>query len=94
VILVLLGLPAFADSLIRAVASYFTPEPLGKVIPLAEYSWTGWFIWALISYYVVKLYHPPVPDETPLDETRMKIGWLAIGIFVICFSFMPFTIPI
>jgi membrane-associated protease RseP (regulator of RpoE activity) len=93
-ILLLLGLPSFLDSLIRTVATYFTPTPMGQIIPLAEHSWTGWFIWALISYYLVKLYHPPVPDESPLDETRMKIGWLTILIFVICFSFAPFTIPI
>ncbi len=93
-ILVLAGLPSFLDSLIRTVATYFSPEPLGQIIPFAEHSWTGWFIWALISYYVVKLYHPPVPDEAPLDETRMKIGWLTMAIFVICFSFAPFTIPI
>ena len=93
-ILLLLGLPSFLDSLIRTVATYFTPTPVGQIIPLAEHSWTGWFIWALISYYLVKLYHPPVPDESPLDETRMKIGWLTILIFVICFSFAPFTIPI
>jgi membrane-associated protease RseP (regulator of RpoE activity) len=93
-ILLLLGLPSFLDSLIRGFAGYFSAEPLGQVIPLAEYSWTGWFIWALISYYVVKLSHPPVPDETPLDETRMNVGWLTVLIFLTSFSFAPFTIPI
>lgn len=92
--LLVLGLPSLLDSLIRTVWSYFSNAPLGQVIPFAQYSWTGWFIWALISFYVIKLYHPPAPDETPLDETRMRIGWLTLLIFVICFSFTPFTISL
>jgi membrane-associated protease RseP (regulator of RpoE activity) len=92
--LLVLGLPSVLDSVIRTVWSYLSSAPLGQVIPFAQYSWTGWFIWALISYYVIKLYHPPVPDESPLDETRMRIGWLTLLIFVICFSFTPFTISL
>lgn len=91
--LLILGVPSLLDSVLRSVIPYFTREPIGQLVPLAEYSWSGWFLWAMISYYFVKLYHPPVPDETPLDETRMKIGWLAVVIFVLCFSFVPFTIP-
>lgn len=92
IILILLGLPAILDSLIRGIASYFIQQPLSQVIPLAQYSWTGWFLWAVISYYVVKLYHPPVPDETPLDKRRIFIGWCTVLVFIISFSFSPFTI--
>lgn len=92
--LLALGLPSILDSLIRSFASMFTGEPVGSIVPFTEYSWSGWFIWAMISYYVVKLYHPPVPDETPLDEQRMLIGWGCLVIFVLSFSFAPFTIPI
>lgn len=94
IILLVLGLPAILDTLIRGFGGYFVQQPMGQVIPFAEYSWTGWFLWALISYYVVKLYHPPVPDETPLDERRQLVGWLTIIVFVVSFSFSPFTIPI
>lgn len=45
-LLLILGLPAVLDSLIRGIASYFVQQPLGQVIPLAQYSWTGWFLWA------------------------------------------------
>lgn len=91
--LLVLGVPSVLDSFLRSILSYFLKEPLGQLIPFAQYSWSGWFLWAMISYYFVKLYHPPVPDETSLDETRMKIGWFAIAILVLCFSFTPFTIP-
>ncbi len=92
--LLVLGLPSVLDSIIRGIAPRFTKIPIQQIIPYVQYSWGGWFLWAMISYYVVKLYHPPVPDETPLDETRLKVGWLSFAIFVLCFSFVPFTIPI
>jgi membrane-associated protease RseP (regulator of RpoE activity) len=94
VFLLVLGLPSILDGLIRGIASYFATQPLDQVIPLAQYSWSGWFLWALISFYMVKLYHPPVPDESPLDRKRIIVGWLALVVFVLCFSFAPFTISL
>jgi membrane-associated protease RseP (regulator of RpoE activity) len=92
VFLLILGLPSILDGLIRGLASYFVAQPLDQVIPFAQYSWSGWFLWALISFYMVKLYHPPVPDETPLDKNRVIVGWIALVVFVVCFSFSPFKI--
>ena len=92
IILLVLGLPAVIDAILRAALSYFIQDLPAQIIPLAQYSWTGWFLWALISYYVIKLYHPPVPDETPLDEKRVFIGWLALIVFIVSFSFAPFVI--
>ncbi len=92
IILIALGLPAILDSLIREIASYFVHQPVGQVIPFAQYSWTGWFVWALISYYVVKLYHPNIQDDAPLDARRTLVGWVTILVFILCFSFAPFTI--
>lgn len=94
VFLLVLGLPSVLDGLIRGISSYFVTQPLNQVIPFAQYSWSGWFLWALISFYMVKLYHPPVPDESPLDQKRITVGWLALAVFVLCFSFSPFTISV
>lgn len=91
--LLAMGLPSILDSLLRMGISFFTQDYVGQFIPFAEYSWGGWFLWAIISYYFVKLYHPPVPDESPIDIHRMRIGWICIGIFITTFSFVPFTIP-
>ena len=94
VFLLVLGLPSILDGLIRGISTYFVAQPLNQVIPFAQYSWSGWFLWALISFYMVKLYHPPVPDESPLDHKRIFVGWLALVVFVLCFSFSPFTISL
>jgi membrane-associated protease RseP (regulator of RpoE activity) len=92
VILLVLGLPAVIDSIVRGILSYFTEQLPAQIIPLAQYSWSGWFLWALISYYAIKLYHPPVPDESPLDQKRVIIGWITLVVFIVSFSFAPFTI--
>lgn len=69
---------------------------LSSLLPLINvniiFGWFGWLIWALILFVVIKLDHPPVMDDTPLDRKRMVVGWLTILIFVVCFSPSPFTI--
>ncbi|MCX6135769.1 MAG: site-2 protease family protein [Ignavibacteriales bacterium] len=92
VILLVLGLPAVIDALLRGIMSYFMEQLPAQIVPFAQYSWTGWFLWALVSYYFIKLYHPPVPDETPLDRQRIIVGWFTLIVFVVSFSFAPFTI--
>ncbi len=55
------------------------------------FGWLGWLFWAAILFFVVKIDHPPVVDNTPLDTKRKIIGWLTIVIFILCFSPTPFT---
>jgi hypothetical protein len=43
----------------------------------------------MIAYFIVKLYHPPVPDESPLDGRRMAVGWFCVLIFIVTFSVNP-----
>lgn len=54
--------------------------------------WSGWLFWALILFFVVKLYHPPVEDETELDSNRRLIGWITYGILIVSFAPTPFNI--
>lgn len=56
------------------------------------YGWSGWIFWALVLLFIVKLYHPSVPDEEELDPRRRLIGWLTFAIFIISFSPNPFNI--
>jgi membrane-associated protease RseP (regulator of RpoE activity) len=57
--------------------------------------WTGWLVWALILYFVIRIEHPPVPDETELDSKRMMLGYISFIILLLSFSPTPFifTIP-
>lgn len=90
--LLILSIPSLSDALLRTLLGFVYKRDIGQIIPFAQYSWSAWFFWALIALYIVKLYHPPVADETPLDSQRMAIGWFCIVIFVLSFSFNPFTI--
>lgn len=92
IVLLVLGLPSLLDAFLRTLLEYVKKEPFDQIVPFAQYSWSGWLLWAGILYYVIKLYHPPVADETPLGRGRTIVGWMTLGIFVVCFSFLPFSV--
>jgi ABC-type glycerol-3-phosphate transport system permease component len=51
--------------------------------------WPGWALWAAILV-LVGPEHPPIPGERePLDRGRLIVGWVAIAIFVLCFTIAP-----
>ncbi len=87
--LLVLGVPSLADASLRTALSLIYKRDFNQVIPFAQFSWPTWFFWAMIAYFIVKLYHPPVPDESPLDNRRMAVGWFCVLIFIITFSFNP-----
>jgi membrane-associated protease RseP (regulator of RpoE activity) len=90
--LLALSLPSISDTLLRLLLGFVRHHDIPQIIPFAEYSWSAWFVWAMIALYVVKLYHPPVMDETPIDRRRMLIGWGCIAIFILSFSFNPIVV--
>jgi membrane-associated protease RseP (regulator of RpoE activity) len=58
------------------------------------FGWSGWLMWALILFVVIKLDHPPIPDPEPLSPNRMIVGWAALAIFVLSFSPTPINVPL
>ena len=58
------------------------------------FGWSGWLFWALILYFVIKIEHPPIHDDTELDFKRKLIGWFSLFILVISFSPTPFLVTI
>jgi membrane-associated protease RseP (regulator of RpoE activity) len=57
-----------------------------------NFGWTGWLIWAMLLFFVIKLRHPVVPDIRELDNKRRFLGYLSFFILIICFSPTPFMI--
>ena len=92
VLLLAFSIPSVADTIIRGLLSIVRHTDIGQVVPFAQYSWFAWFLWAMIGYYVIKLFHPPVPDESPLGRGRMILGWLCFLIFIVSFSVNPIFI--
>ena len=50
----------------------------------------GWLVFGLVLSRLTGIYHPPAPNEEPLSQGRRVLGWVMIGIFVLCFTPSPF----
>jgi hypothetical protein len=56
------------------------------------FGWAGWFFWAVVLYFIVKVNHPPVYDYQGLDAKRKYLGYFSMIIFILTFSPSPFII--
>ena len=79
--------PALLGGMGVAVAARFVGEPLMR------FGYTGWFFWGLMIVWLIKVEHPPVVRSgRKLTPRRRWLGYLAIAIFVLCFSLRPIYI--
>ncbi len=52
--------------------------------------WPGWFIWGV--FVALFWRHPPVYDPTPVDSRRRTQALIALAIFLLCFTLVPFRV--
>jgi hypothetical protein len=53
--------------------------------------WTGWLIWAFITFFLIGPGHPPpLNDLVDLDPIRKSLAYAMIVIFIILFMPSPF----
>jgi membrane-associated protease RseP (regulator of RpoE activity) len=50
--------------------------------------WTGWSVWGLVLLWLGRR-HPLIHDPTELTPGRGTLGWIALIIFILCFTFEP-----
>ena len=73
----------------RKIARVFFVVVLG----LGFLGWQGWFLWALMLGFVLRVDHPDTLDhDTPLDPFRKFAAWCTIGIFVLTFMPVPLSV--
>ena len=53
--------------------------------------YSAWLLFGFLLGRVLGVKHPPSEIELPLDEKRKILGWIALLIFVLCFSPVPIT---
>jgi membrane-associated protease RseP (regulator of RpoE activity) len=53
--------------------------------------WSGWFIWAALVFFFGLSHPPPLDDITDLDPKRKLIGVLAVIMFILVFTPIPFS---
>jgi len=63
------------------------------VVGMGIYGWQGWFLWAAMLAFVLRVDHPDTADaHTPLDPTRRTAAWLTIGMFLVTFMPVPLSV--
>ncbi|MEW6269155.1 MAG: site-2 protease family protein [Thermodesulfobacteriota bacterium] len=73
----------------RMIARLFFVVVLG----MGFLGWQGWFVWALLLGFVLRVDHPDTADrDTPLDPFRKLAAWATIGVFVATFMPVPLSV--
>ena len=63
---------------------------LFTLIPLGLFYWQGWLLWTTVLLFI-GLRHPmTLDDSVPLRPRHTILGWIALTMFVLCFTPMPF----
>ncbi len=52
--------------------------------------YSGWLLFGLLLGRLMGIEHPEVSGHKKLDQRRQLLGWLAIVIFILCFTPQPF----
>jgi Zn-dependent protease len=52
----------------------------------------GWLVFGLLLGRLSGIYHPAAPDDTPLSPGRRVLGWVMVGLFILCFSSSPLAL--
>jgi membrane-associated protease RseP (regulator of RpoE activity) len=58
------------------------------LIPMGFFFWYGWLFWAGALFFF-GMRHPAIHDFSEIDAGRRKLGWLALAIFLLCFTLAP-----
>lgn len=57
------------------------------LLPLGIF-WKGWLLWGLVLLWLGRR-HPVIDDPTALTPGRRTLGWVALAIFILCFTYAP-----
>ena len=55
-------------------------------------AWNGWWFWAFILLWLGRVHAEPLDQITSLDRPRLAVAVIAILVFLITFTPVPFTI--
>jgi membrane-associated protease RseP (regulator of RpoE activity) len=71
---------ALAVVLFQLLLTHWYPQVMG---------YSGFLAFGFLIGRVLGVYHPPTEDVRPLGLVRIVLGWLTLGIFILCFSPYP-----
>jgi membrane-associated protease RseP (regulator of RpoE activity) len=76
------------DTLMYVIVMFGVQFSITAFMPGVE-GYGGWLLFAFIVGRFIGIDHPPSELERPLDPGRVTIGWIALIIFILCFSPAP-----
>jgi len=50
--------------------------------------WFGWLFWGVVLLFLGRR-HPAIYDDAALTPGRTKLGWVALIVFLLCFTWAP-----
>ena len=74
---------ALAERKHRAISNL----ALVALVPLTPL-WPAWLFWVAILFFFGRR-HPVVYDLSDLGPGRRQLGWIALAVFIFCFTFAP-----
>jgi membrane-associated protease RseP (regulator of RpoE activity) len=75
----------------RKWAERILPFVLVAVIVLGFF-WNGWWLWAVLIFFLGRTYAEPLDQITTLDPTRRWLAILALILFILVFTPVPLNI--
>jgi hypothetical protein len=61
---------------------------LAALIPIGIFFWYGWLVWVVMLFFF-GMRHPSIYDSGDLGAGRVKLGWLALAVFLLCLTLAP-----
>jgi len=71
---------------------YVSLACLGLLVFCGLFFWQGWFMWALLLYFLGLRHPPPHHYWVALDTRRRVLGFITILVFILCFTPTPFKV--
>ena len=59
---------------------------------LLGFIWNGWWLWAVLIFFLGRAYAEPLDQITPIDDRRKLLAMLAFLIFVLTFTPVPLVL--
>jgi membrane-associated protease RseP (regulator of RpoE activity) len=63
---------------------------LFTLVPLGLFYWQGWLLWTTVLLMIGFRHPVTLDDSIPLSKRHVWLGWIALAIFILCFTPMPF----
>lgn len=88
-----MGLHLPVKDTVMYALSVFAIQYLASFVLPGVAGYPGWLLFGALIGRVLGIPHPPTEIEQPLDQKRKILGWVALIVFILCFTPKPISFP-